>query len=183
MLNNKQIDELNLKGWPLPNEYLTEIGRVAALWSALEGLLTICLGKVAGFDAIGDPKTFIIMKHTSFPQKLDMLGALCEQLVKEHSNLSDYKETISLLRKAQKARNKYMHNGIIFNPTTGNTEMPQMSARGKLKTQVEKVEIADIKRATMEIDEAQVSLYKLILGVDMEPTWKRINKENQSKNN
>jgi hypothetical protein len=181
MLKNKEIDELNLNGWPLPNEYLVEIGRVAAMWAALEGLLNMCLGKLAGFNDIYDPKALIIMKHSSFPQRLDILGALCEQLVGDFNNLKGYKQTIALMRKAQKARNKYMHNAIVSNPSTGRTQMPQMSARGKLKVQIENVEIADIKRATIEIDDAQRSLYKLVLGQNLEPTWKRIDAKNKGK--
>ena len=181
MLNKEEIDKLDLTGWPLPNEYLVEIGRVAALWAALEGLLTMCLGKLAGFDTIGEPKTFIIMKHSSFPQKLDMFGSLCEQLVLENKSLTGYKNTIALLKRAQKARNKFMHNGIVIDEKTNKVSLPQLSARGKLKTKVEEIELADVIRASTEIDEAQMSLVKLVLGVEYKPTWKRIDMKNKNR--
>jgi hypothetical protein len=101
-------------GWPLPDEYLVELGRVSALWASLESLLNALIGKLAGFDALDDATPFILVAHSSFPQRLDMLGALCEGLQSEHPHLADYREVISRLRSAQTSRNKFAHNGISF---------------------------------------------------------------------
>lgn len=171
-MKKEEIENINFEGWPLPNEYLIEIGRVAMLWSSLDAFLNISIGKLAGFN-LSDPKYFILVNHSSFPQKLDMLGALCEHLAPDHLNLVNYQAVISKLRAAQKQRNKYMHNGMSFNPDTGKIEMPQGSARGKLKTNVDTIEIIDIKRAVIEIDEANIALYNLILNKNMDPVWKR----------
>ena len=111
-MKDSEIAALNFDGWPLPNEYLVEIGRVMALWSSLEGLLNRCLGKVAGFNDLDDPKPFILVNHSSFPPRVDMLGALCEHLAPVFPNLSDYKKTISALRAAQGERNKFAHGGV-----------------------------------------------------------------------
>src|SRR5580692_3829599 len=100
-----EIEALNFDGWPLPNSYLIELGRVAALWSSLVAFLNLCLGKLAGFNDRGDPKPFILVIHSSFPQRLDMLGALCEHLAPAFSNLATYKTTIAALRAAQRERN------------------------------------------------------------------------------
>lgn len=171
-MKKEELEKINFEGWPLPNEYLIEIGRVATLWALLESFLNICLGKLAGFD-LSDPKHFILFNHSSFPQKIDMLGALCEQLAAHFPQLKGYADVISKLKTAQKNRNKFLHNGMALNPETGKIEMAQGSARGKLKTAVEIIEVTEIKRAIIEIDEAQSALYKLVLGKDIGPLWKR----------
>ncbi len=172
-MKNEEIEKLNFTGWPLPDEYLIEVGRITSLWASLESFLYLCIGKLAGFDNLSDPTTFILFSHSSFPQKLDMLGALCEQLEPLAPHLKGYQLVISKLRTAQKSRNRFTHNGMSLNNDTGNIEMALGSARGKLKTSVTTVKLADIKRVVIEIDEAMNSLYKLVLNVDLEPVWKR----------
>lgn len=171
-MNEKQTDDLNFGNWPLSIEHLQEIGRVAVLWSSLEAFVNLALGKLAGFDNIFDPKPFIIFAHASFPQRLDILGALCENLVSDHPHLKDYKQVISQLRSAQQIRNKLMHNTISYNPETERVEIAYGSARGKLKTTTDSLELADIKRAVIEISDAQAALYQLILKRKIEPGWK-----------
>jgi len=176
-MKNEEIEKLNFAGWPLPDEYLIEVGRITSLWASLESFLYLCIGKLAGFDNLSDPTTFILFSHSSFPQKLDMLGALCEQLEPFAPNLKGYKHVISKLRTAQKSRNRFTHNGMSLNSESGNIEMGLGSARGTLKTSVNTVKLADIKRVVIEIDEAMSSLYKLVLNVDHGPAWKRCAKK------
>lgn len=172
-MKNSEIDSLNLNEWPLPNEVLIEIGRVSSLWSIFESFLQFCIGNLAGFDVLKDPKSFILLNHSSFPQKLDMLSSLCEYLSVEYPNLEKYNEVISKIKSAQKMRNKFIHNNISYNPKTNKIEIAQGSARGKLHTKIESIELADIKRASIEIDEAQVTLYNLIFNTKHEPICKR----------
>ena len=172
-MKDEEINRINFDNWPLPNEYLVEVGRISALWASLESLLTFLIGKLSGFDDVNNPMPFILVNHSSFPQKLDMLGALCEQLEPQCSNLKGYAEVISKLKSAQTKRNRFMHNGIVFNRETGNMEMAIGSARGKLKTNIEVITIANIRRAVIEIDEAQAALYKLVLGQNVKPVWSR----------
>lgn len=172
-MKKEQLEKLNFQNWPIPDKYLVEVGRITALWASLESFLNLCIGKLAGFNELSDPKPFILVNHSSFPQKLDMLGTLCEQLVPDFPNLEKYKNTISKLKTAQKQRNKFMHNGMSLNPESGRIDMAHGTARGKLKTNIEPIDVGDIRRAIIEIDEAQVSLYKLVLGRDIEPVWKR----------
>lgn len=174
-MKNKDIEKLDFSNWPMSDEYLVEIGRVSSLWAASENLLGMCIGKLAGFDSLLDPKPFILVNHSSFPQKLDMLSALCEYLKNDHQNLKEYPDVISKYKAAQKARNTYLHNTIGPNPETGQMEIAKGTARGKVKISSEPVCIADIRRATIQIDEAQTSLYKLIFQQDIGPAWKRIN--------
>src|SRR5688572_17852779 len=108
-MTDDELKRLDFKGWPLPDEYLIELGRVSAVWASLESLLNLCLGKLAGFNELNDPKPFILVYHASFPQRLDMLGSLCEHLAPNFPHLADHKSVIGLLRGAQKLRNTYMH--------------------------------------------------------------------------
>ena len=171
-MKNDEIAAIDFSGWPLPDQYLLEIGRIAALWASLESFLNICIGKLAGFNDLNDPKPFILLAHSSFPQRLDILGSLCEQLMAEFPHLAEYKKVISALKSAQKLRNDFMHHGMSLNED-GSVDMPIGSARGALKVMVKKVEIVDIKRATIAIDEAQVALYKLVLKRQLLPAWQR----------
>ncbi len=100
MMSDDEVRGLKLDGWPLPDRYLCELGRVAALWTALESFLNFCIGKLAGFE-VNDPKWFILVAHANFPQRLDIFGALCEHLVPQFSHLKDYKDVVGLLRTAQ----------------------------------------------------------------------------------
>lgn len=171
-MKDSEVEKLNFDSWPLPDDYLVEIGRVTVLWSSLEAFLNICIGKLAGFKD-GDPKPFILVNHSSFPQRLDMLGALCEHLVSDYPFLANHKAITSSLRAAQKERNKFAHHGLGPGETAGEIVMAIGSARGSLKTSVEKVSIADIRRAVIAIDEAFAALYKLVLRQDIGPAWKR----------
>jgi len=85
------IPKFDKKDWPAPDEYLLELGRVSALWASLETQLDIGLGELAGFNDMADPRPFILVRHTSFPQKLDMLSALCKLLLSRFPNLKALK--------------------------------------------------------------------------------------------
>jgi hypothetical protein len=175
-MKNEEITSLDFSDWPVPDGFLTEIGRVAVLWASLESLLNICLGKLAGFAEPLDFRAFILITHASFPQRLDSLGALCEQLSSNYSHLGDYKKVVSVIKTAQAARNKFMHHSFCLNKETGLLEMPIGSAHGALKTRNEVISIEDIKRASIQIDEAQRALYKLVLRRDLLPSWNRSQK-------
>lgn len=86
----------------MPDEYLIELGRIAAIWSHLESCLTICFQKLTGFNDMSGPTAFIMLEHTSFPQRLDMLSSLCEHLCSSYPTLKGYQDVISSLRTAQR---------------------------------------------------------------------------------
>lgn len=159
--------------WPLPDSYLIELGRLSALWASLESFLNVLIGKLAGFNEIADTTLFILVTHSSFPQRLDMLGALCEKLKDEHPHLSNHKDVIAKLRSAQSNRNKYAHNGVTFDSETNQYVLSQGSARGKVKFSVEAVTVDDIHKVSKEIHEAQLSLYELVLKRQITPVWNR----------
>jgi hypothetical protein len=137
-MKDDELKRLNFDGWPLPDDYLIEMGRVSALWTTLESLLNMCLGKLAGFNDLNDPKPFILVNHSSFPQRLDMLGSLCENLAPEFPSLADYDSVIGKLRSAQKRRNTFMHHGIARNPTLGISRWRQAAPGASLVSRSKK---------------------------------------------
>lgn len=161
------------ENWPLPDSYLIELGRVLALWASLESLLNTCLGKLAGFNDLSDPTPFILVTHSSFPQRIDMLGALCDQLKETHPHLSSHKEVVSKLKSAQTSRNRFAHNGIVFDPKTEAYFLAQGSARGKLKTSVSPITPTEIHESSKEVHLATLALYKLVLQKEISPVWSR----------
>jgi len=161
------------EGWPLPDEFLIELGRLSALWASLESLLDTLIGKLAGFDDIADTTPFIFIAHSSFPQRLDILGSFCEMLKTDYPHLAKHKEVISKLRSAQTSRNKFAHNGITFYPETEQFVLPQGSARGKVKLSIEPVTVNSIHAVSREIHEAQLALYNLVLQTERKPVWEQ----------
>jgi hypothetical protein len=155
--------------WPLPDEWLIELGRLAACWATFETMLDVYLGKVAGFDRLNDPRPYILLKHSSFPQKVDALCALCEQLSPQYSNLSGYKEVAGKIRAAQSARNRFIHNSIGQDPDTKEFKVAVGSARGKLKTELQSARLGDLRRAWREVNNAGAALHKLVTGKSLPP--------------
>lgn len=154
----------------MPEVFLTELGRLVVIWSSLENFLDIVLTKLAGLDTY-DPRGLILFTHLSMPQKLDALGALGEQLAPEHPNLNALPESIAKLRAAQKLRNDLIHNPLTYSSEDGHLEMPVGTARGKLKAEVRKVSLVDIKRAVVEISTAQRHLYKVVFKREISHPW------------
>jgi len=172
-MNDNEVEALKLQGWPLPDEFLVEIGRVSSLWSSLEDLLNLCIGRLAGYNDLNDPTPFILFNHASLPQRLDILATLCEQLAPFTPHLADYKATVKALQTAQRDRNKFAHNSPVLDEKTGHVFLATGTARGSLKTNVEKISVADIRRAAISVDNAFRSLYKLIFERDIPPAEER----------
>lgn len=172
-MNDDQIQKLNFDNWPIADEYLIELGRISALWGCLESVLNTLLGKLAGYNELTDPTPFILLAHSSFPQRLDMLGSLCEHLSSGYPNLKDHTGVIGSLRTAQKLRNKFAHNGLLSDDASGKVKMAIGSARGTLKFSVEAVSLADLRRVSMAIHQATLDLYKLVLKREIPPIWER----------
>jgi hypothetical protein len=151
----------------LPDEVFILLGRIVTIWNGLESFLNVCIGKLAGFDDIADPKPFILINHSSFPQKLDNFAALCELMKNQYPHLKTYKETVSALKTAQQERNKFIHNSIQVEEESGRLALAKGSARGILKTKIEYIKIEDLKRAEDLIDNAMRSLWLTVLNKDI----------------
>ncbi len=168
-----ELAKLNFSDWPVRDDYVLEVGRVALLWAGLEDFLMVCICKLAGFEKPLDERGYILLAHSTFPQRLDNFAALCELLKDKWPHLNSYKEVISKMKSAQKARNRFVHHGAVFNAETERLEMPVGSARGSIKTTVEAVSVEDVKYACVQIDEANRVLYKLVLRRKLLPPWQR----------
>ena len=158
--------------WPVPNEYLIELGRITALWAALESLLNTCIGSLTGFS-IEDETPFILITHSSFPQRLDMLATICELLKTEHPNLENYKSTIDKIRRSQTERNRFSHNGLVYNQEERICYIPEGTARGKIKKSVTAISVEEIHDVSKRIHEATISLYELVLKRNVKPVWEK----------
>jgi hypothetical protein len=159
--------------WPAPNEYLLELGRISSLWGSLENSLNLAISKFAGYQAIYDYRAAILTAHANFKQRVDMLGALCNELQNEYPHLQSHEKVISLIEKAQTKRNKYMHNGIYYNEETKRVEMAYLTARKKLKTNIEAVTVSDLRDAAATIHEAMLALHELVTKKHIKPIWER----------
>jgi hypothetical protein len=148
----------------LPDEWLVELGRITQAWANFEQLLNLMLGKLAGFDGAFGTIPSILITHSSFPQRLDMFAALCEARLPEHSNLATYKEVLALARRAQARRNKFMHNQIgVADCEPGFGKIGIVSARGKLKQNLEEISLSELKEASQMIVDAGRSMFLLVL--------------------
>ncbi|OOG39528.1 hypothetical protein B0E52_12570 [Rhodanobacter sp. C06] len=157
--------------WPVPTEFMTELGRMTILWGSLEAGAVVAFGKLAGYDDLLDIRAVITTAHMTFQQRIDVISTLCEHLTPSYPHLGTYGATYELLRSAQKARNKFSHNGLTYDEETGSVQITSATARGSLKLQVEQVHISDVKEACAKIHEAIASLHSLVTGVRRPPIW------------
>lgn len=170
-MKNEELDQLDFGEWPLPTDYLTELGRIAALWPLLEGHFDMCLGKLAGFKEVSDWRSFVLLKHTTLPQKLDAFATLCDGLTADYPHLATHKDVLAKIRSAQASRNRLFHHLIGQNPDTGQVEIAIGSARGTLRTEVKPLGIHDVKRVTTEIQLAMAALHSLVTQHKIAPPW------------
>lgn len=160
--------------WPADESILVELGRLMSVWGGLEAGLNVAIGKLAGFDNVGDVRPMILTTHSSFPQRVDNFTALCEQLEGQFPNLKGYQEVAVGIRKVQVSRNKYAHNMVIKDRETGKHMISRFSARGKVVYYEEEVEIADIRRITAQTHAVSLKLHALLTGVSYPPIWDRV---------
>lgn len=159
-------------GWPLQDDFLLELGRMTALWPSIESNVNLAIGKLMGYSQLMDYRSVIVLAHSNFQQRVDILSSLCEQLEPEYPSLKEYKSVLKLINGAQKGRNKFAHNAISVNED-GDVVVCYASARGTLKTTVEIVRLNDIREVTAKIHESCCALHTLITGKPLKPIWER----------
>lgn len=54
MANDTQYED-----WPIPDSYLTEIGRISALWAVLEDLLNFGVARLFGFQLLDEKQVIL----------------------------------------------------------------------------------------------------------------------------
>lgn len=60
---------------PLPEPYLTAIGRVCVQWSMLEAIAEHSIKNLLGFD-LYDYRSTVVTAHMSWPLRMDVLSTL-----------------------------------------------------------------------------------------------------------
>lgn len=146
---------------------------MTTIWGTLESSINIAISKFAGYESLLDYRALIMVAHSNFQQKVDIISTLCEQLLPEYPRLKDYKSVIAKIQSAQKARNKFTHNAITTNQETGEVTVSYATARGTLKTATENVKLEAIVEATAKIHEAMCALHTLVTGRELKPLWER----------
>src|SRR5690554_2390557 len=128
------VEKLNFSGWPVADDYLVEVGRIALVWAGLEDFLYTCVGKLASYEELSDPRILTVFSHADFDSNLALLDKLCVQLLPEHPNLGPYPEVITILRSARRTKDVYLHGKMAPNPGTGVVEIEEAdSVGGRLK--------------------------------------------------
>lgn len=164
-MTKKALAELDFDGWPVPDEYLVEIDRLALLWARLETYVSNTIAVAAGHDDLADPRAFIVFTHQGFEDNLQLLAKLCAQQLASTPNLKAYPEVIAKLEEAKRERDRLINGSMAPNPGNGVIEMDVFSLNGQLSNSCKKVNLVDFKRAVLLIDEAQHALYELIIAI------------------
>lgn len=146
----------------LPTEYLAAIGSVVASWNDLEFELNMLLIHLLGKETV-EPRSHVAFAHMSFPQRLDVLGALAQEVSDDpkyaHAkNCAD--SLLPLLKQAQKIRNQIIHSD--WGIKNGKVSRVSISARGTFKFSGIPVKLEEIEKATITIEKARDTIHSLI---------------------
>ena len=153
-----------LKSEHLPDEYLKAIGSVVTSWSSLEFEIKMFLIHLLGKETI-DQRAHAVFAHMSFPQLLDILGALAEDVANDpkfiHAKNCD-KILAPLLKQAQKSRNQIIHSEWDLN-NKGQVSRISISARGTFKFSGVLVQLEEIEKAIKDIKDTRTAIFRMIL--------------------
>ena len=148
----------------IPVEYLIAIGEVTVRWNRLEMSINTLLIHWLGKD-INERRSHVIFTHMSFPQKLDVMGSLVEELVKDpkYNHLKACKsKVIPLLREAQSGRNMVIHS--MWGVKDGTVMKASITARGLLKLSWTIGRLEEIEKTKRLIDKMDEILIALVSG-------------------
>lgn len=148
----------------LPDEYLTEIGRITVRWSVVESLVHVCLIRFSGGDP-SERRWLVLFTHMNAQQKLDALGALLQELSASlpHVQSEIYRRALRLLSEAQSKRNAVTH--ATWEYTNGTVMMGSYSARGKLKISGKHTTVPELREISEVIFRAGDALQQLSVTV------------------
>jgi hypothetical protein len=161
------------ESWPLPDEYLIELGRILSLWGSLEKAINIGISKLAGYELTMDWRSAVMTAHSNFMQRVDILSTLCDELQGEYPHLSEYPKVVGRIKSVQAQRNQFAHSPIYIDKETGRAMTGSLKARGKFKPSVTQVEIKDLQKISAEIHETILDLHHLITTERYKPIWER----------
>lgn len=145
----------------IPDEYTNAIGAVVVRWNHLELIVNLFLIHLLGKE-IFENRSHVVFAHMAFPQKLDVMGALVEELVNvpEYVGLQKYKSEVQpLLKKAQSGRNSVIHS--MWGMKDGKVMRASISARGSLKFTWTVADLNEIAVTIQSIEDARARLSEL----------------------
>jgi hypothetical protein len=145
----------------LPDPYLIAIGKVCVAWGHLEAFVDLSIGKFAGYEEIYDPRAAIVTAHMPWPLKMNILESLVAALLPDFPQLARFAAVKPLLRKAQDGRNRIVHGqwGYENNRAT----KLRATARGKLRTNIDPIAVADINNIVRDIGSAGTGLWNVVV--------------------
>jgi hypothetical protein len=159
------------ENWPLPNDFMLELGRLSTLFGSLESGVNLGISKLLGYEKTLDWRAAIVTAHANFKQRVDMLETLCHELAEEYPHLSGYEEVLGKIKKAQARRNKYMHNSLYYDAELDQVMASSLSARGQMKPRVEVISITELRNLSGDIHLSMLDLHRLITTAEYSPIW------------
>jgi hypothetical protein len=161
--------------WPLPAQYLTELGRITTLFASLESAVNLYISKLAGYQGVLDWRSAVVTAHANFKQRIDILETLCHELHDEgsYTHLKSYKKVLENIKQVQLKRNRYTHNALSFDGESGHVTSSSLSARGKLLPRVDRVSLEEMKELSAQVHLAMLSLHELVTQKRYPPVWEK----------
>ena len=152
--------------WPLPEPYLQELGRLGLLWARLETFVCNSVANLAGVQNLEEPRWYVIFTSRSFDENLQLLARLCEQQLEALPNLAPYPDVVAGLKQAQTAKVFYLNGSMRPSAYGDAVEISRVvnELTGELVHEI--VQVSDISKAVLMVDQAQHDLYKLICAME-----------------
>lgn len=165
-MSNIDVETLDLGDWPVAQEYLVEVGRIALVWSRLKTFVCNSVANLAGLENLEDPRMYSVFTARSYGDNLDLLERLCFQQIDQSPNLTGYEAVMRKLRQAQIDKEFYLGGSMKPNPVNDEVEMTVLVDQISNQTTTVKLELNELKAAVLKIDDAQHELYKLVCGLE-----------------
>ena len=159
--------------WPLPDEYLIELGRISTLFSSLDATVNVSISSLSGYQETLDWRSAVLTAHANFKQRLDILETLCHALHFDFPHLTGYDEVIKKIKKAQTGRNKFAHQTLVYDPDSEKVTASSLSARGQIKPTVKTVTVKQLREISAQIHLAILALHELVTKARITPVWER----------
>lgn len=161
--------------WPLPSQYLIELGRITSLFSSLESAVNISISKLSGYQGTLDWRSAVVTAHANFKQRIDILETLCHELHDENNyhHLKNYKNVLENIKQVQLMRNRYMHNTLLFDSESDHVTVSSLSARGKLLPRVDSITIEELRKLSAQIHLVMLDLHELLTQKKYSPIWEK----------
>jgi hypothetical protein len=146
----------------VPDEYLREIGRVAAYWNELESLMHHTLVLALLGDFAKDGRAISVFVHMAFNQKLDALSSMLRIIDDGKEALAAvYRDEVQpLLKQAQEKRNAVLHQSLLVQD--GVVQKFNIKARGVLKITLFPITVQELEGVSEFIRGARGKLLQLI---------------------